>query len=88
MTGPPLITVRPLQYRDLDDLKQWEVEDLDAGDDDLAPAENFVVVELPEAMVRATQADELAPSALSAIPCHLCGRVKPHPCRANSGFSL
>jgi len=38
MTGP-LITVRPLQYRDLDDLKQWEVEDLDAGDDDLAPAE-------------------------------------------------
>lgn len=38
MTGP-LITVRPLQYRDLDDLKQWEVDDLDAGDNDLAPAE-------------------------------------------------
>jgi hypothetical protein len=38
MTGP-IITVRPLQYRDLDDFKQWELEDLDAGDDELAPAE-------------------------------------------------
>ncbi len=36
MTGP-VITVRPLQYRDLDDFKQWEFEDLDAGDDELAP---------------------------------------------------
>ena len=38
MTGP-VITVRPLQYRDLDDFKQWELEDLDAGDDELAPGE-------------------------------------------------
>lgn len=36
MTGP-VITVRPLQYRDLDDFKQWELNDLDAGDDELAP---------------------------------------------------
>ena len=38
MTGP-VISVRPLQYRDLDDLKQWEFEDLDAGDDDSTPAQ-------------------------------------------------
>jgi ribosomal protein S18 acetylase RimI-like enzyme len=38
MTGP-LIVVRPLQYRDLDDLRQWELEDLDAGDDEFAPAQ-------------------------------------------------
>lgn len=28
------LTVRPLQYRDLDDLKQWQPEDLEAGGDD------------------------------------------------------
>jgi hypothetical protein len=31
-TTAPLLTVRPLQYRDLDDLKQWRLEDLEAGD--------------------------------------------------------
>jgi hypothetical protein len=31
-TTAPIVTVRPLQYRDLDDLKQWQPEDLDAGD--------------------------------------------------------
>lgn len=38
MTGP-VITVRPLQYRDLDEFKQWQIEDLDAGDNELAPEE-------------------------------------------------
>ncbi|WOD41830.1 GNAT family N-acetyltransferase [Nodosilinea sp. E11] len=34
MTTPgPTLTVRPLQYRDLDDLKQWQPEDLEAGSD-------------------------------------------------------
>ncbi|MGB5975594.1 MAG: GNAT family N-acetyltransferase [Nodosilinea sp.] len=33
MTPGPALTVRPLQYRDLDDLKQWQPEDLDAGGD-------------------------------------------------------
>ncbi|WP_196358113.1 GNAT family N-acetyltransferase [Nodosilinea nodulosa] len=34
MTTPgPTLTVRPLQYRDLDDLKQWQPEDLEAGGD-------------------------------------------------------
>ncbi|MGF1569292.1 MAG: GNAT family N-acetyltransferase [Nodosilinea sp.] len=33
------VTVRPLQYRDLDDLKQWQPEDLDTGDDTDVPAE-------------------------------------------------
>jgi hypothetical protein len=37
MTGP-VITVRPLQYRDLDDFKQWQLQDLEAGDDESAPA--------------------------------------------------
>lgn len=36
MTGP-VVTVRPLQYRDLDDFKQWELKDLDAGDDEVVP---------------------------------------------------
>jgi hypothetical protein len=34
----PTLTVRPLQYRDLDDLKQWQPEDLDAGDGSLSSA--------------------------------------------------
>ncbi len=33
MTPGPSLTVRPLQYRDLDDLKQWQPEDLEAGGD-------------------------------------------------------
>lgn len=33
MTPGPTLTVRPLQYRDLDDLKQWQPEDLEAGGD-------------------------------------------------------
>ncbi|MFQ4135825.1 GNAT family N-acetyltransferase [Nodosilinea sp. PGN35] len=32
-TPGPTLTVRPLQYRDLDDLKQWQPEDLEAGGD-------------------------------------------------------
>ncbi|PZO45208.1 MAG: N-acetyltransferase [Leptolyngbya sp.] len=37
MTTPgPTLTVRPLQYRDLDDLKQWQSEDLEAGGDQSA----------------------------------------------------
>jgi hypothetical protein len=32
----PLLTVRPLQYRDLDALKQWQLGDLDAGENDAA----------------------------------------------------
>ncbi len=32
-TPGPSLTVRPLQYRDLDDLKQWQPEDLEAGGD-------------------------------------------------------
>ncbi|TVQ08705.1 MAG: GNAT family N-acetyltransferase [Leptolyngbya sp. DLM2.Bin27] len=37
MTPPgPSLTVRPLQYRDLDDLKQWQSEDLEAGGDQSA----------------------------------------------------
>lgn len=39
ITTGPTLTVRPLQYRDLDDLKQWQPDDLDAGDDHGAPAE-------------------------------------------------
>lgn len=35
-TTGPMLTVRPLQYRDLDDLMQWQPEDLDAGDDNLS----------------------------------------------------
>ncbi|WP_206070323.1 GNAT family N-acetyltransferase [Nodosilinea sp. P-1105] len=35
-TNGPGITVRPLQYRDLDDLKQWQLEDIEAGDDQAA----------------------------------------------------
>jgi hypothetical protein len=38
-TPGPTLTVRPLQYRDLDDLKQWQPEELEAGgDDDAAEA--------------------------------------------------
>lgn len=37
-TTGPMLTVRPLQYRDLDDLTQWHPEDLDAGDDNLSSA--------------------------------------------------
>lgn len=37
-TTGPMLTVRPLQYRDLDDLMQWQPEDLDAGGDTLASA--------------------------------------------------
>ncbi|MGG6240628.1 N-acetyltransferase [Nodosilinea sp. AN01ver1] len=33
ITPGPTLTVRPLQYRDLDDLKQWQPEDLEAGGD-------------------------------------------------------
>lgn len=33
ITPGPALTVRPLQYRDLDDLKQWQSEDLEAGGD-------------------------------------------------------
>lgn len=33
------ITVRPLQYRDLDELKQWQPEDIDAGDNEATPGE-------------------------------------------------
>ncbi|MGB3202492.1 MAG: N-acetyltransferase [Nodosilinea sp.] len=33
ITPGPALTVRPLQYRDLDDLKQWQPEDLEAGGD-------------------------------------------------------
>ena len=37
MTTPgPSLTVRPLQYRDLDDLTQWQPEDLEAGGDPYA----------------------------------------------------
>jgi hypothetical protein len=32
-TPNPSLMVRPLQYRDLDDLKQWQPEDLEAGGD-------------------------------------------------------
>jgi hypothetical protein len=38
MTTGPMLTVRPLQYRDLDDLMQWQPEDMDAGDDSLSSA--------------------------------------------------
>lgn len=34
-----MLTVRPLQYRDLDDLTQWQPDDLDAGDDNLSSGE-------------------------------------------------
>ena len=37
-TTGPMLTVRPLQYRDLDDLTQWHPEDLDAGDDNFSSA--------------------------------------------------
>jgi len=37
-TTGPMLTVRPLQYRDLDDLMQWQPEDMDAGDDSLSSA--------------------------------------------------
>jgi hypothetical protein len=37
MTTPgPALLVRPLQYRDLDNLKQWQPEELEAGGDDEA----------------------------------------------------
>lgn len=32
-------TIRPLQYRDLDELKNWSLEDLEAGDDPAAAAQ-------------------------------------------------
>jgi hypothetical protein len=38
ITTGPMLTVRPLQYRDLDDLMQWQPEDMDAGDDSLSSA--------------------------------------------------
>ncbi|HIK45341.1 MAG TPA: GNAT family N-acetyltransferase [Leptolyngbyaceae cyanobacterium M65_K2018_010] len=38
-SNSPLLVVRPLQYRDLDDLKQWQPEDLESGDDSLSSAQ-------------------------------------------------
>ncbi|MFZ4639160.1 MAG: GNAT family N-acetyltransferase [Nodosilinea sp.] len=38
-TTSPMLTVRPLQYRDLDDLKQWHTEDLNTGSSQAASPE-------------------------------------------------
>lgn len=39
ITTSPTLTVRPLQYRDLDELKQWCIEDLNTGSNQAASPE-------------------------------------------------